>query len=664
MTQTTLSELVTLVGGGTVVIATRDGAIGPHPTGIFHGDRRLVSRLQLTVADHTLALIGTTRPTTGQWVSHHLVVDRAGRRRALLSRTRLVRGSVQDDLVVRTFGDPVALDVRLEMAADFADLQRIRYGDGSPEPSDLRADGHDLVATDGAVGVRASAPHASVEANGSIVWTVAAAPGAPGVARLAVHPLPEPVPAASWDPGLRVRGCHRWQRAMETAVVDLQALRIHAPERQLTYIAAGAPWYMALFGRDALLTAFQALLIGTEPALDALDALAAFQGTSTDETTGEEPGKILHELRTGHSGIFGLRPWRPYFGSVDATPLFVMLLGEAFRWGATSARVAALLPAARAAVEWCEANSRRHPRGHLTYEADAHALRNQGWKDSPDAMVHADGTFAQGPIALVEAQAYYWRALRELATLERALGDGDGEAGLLARADQVRRTVLADFWVLDHKLLAMALDGEGRPLAVASSNAGHCLWSGLADAALGAAVAGTLSGPAMNAGWGIRTLGADERAYNPLSYHRGTVWPHDNALVIDGLARYGWTEAAGGLIDGLLDAAEHNGWRLPELYGGYGRDEVPAPVPYPVACSPQAWSAASPLQLLRTLLRIDPDVPRGTLAVGPPLTDVSLLVEGIRLGEHRVDVTLEDGRAKVHTDMSIVTSAGLRSHDR
>jgi glycogen debranching enzyme len=658
MTETTLSGLVTLVGGGTVVISTRDGAIGPHPTGIFHADRRLVSRLQLTVTDHTVALIGTTMPNAGHWVSHHLVVDGAGRQRALLTRTRRVRGSVEDDLVVRAFGDPVMLDVRLDMAADFADLQRLRYGVESPESSDLRADAYDLVATDGAVGVLASAPQATVEANGSIAWTVAAAPGAPGVARLVVHPSHEPVPATAWDSGLRVRGSHRWQRAVETAVADLQALRIHVPERQLAYIAAGAPWYMALFGRDALLTAFQALLMGTEHALDALDALAAFQGTTTDRATGEEPGKILHELRTGHSGIFGLQPWQPYFGSVDATPLFVVLLGETYRWGATPARVAALLPAARAAVEWCAANSARHPRGHLTYAADAHALRNQGWKDSPDAMVHADGAVAQGPIALVEAQAYHWRALRELAMLERALGDSDAAAGLLARADRVRSNVLADFWVLDRKLLAMALDGAGRPLAVASSNAGHCLWSGLADPAVGAAVADTLSAPAMNAGWGVRTLGADERAHNPLSYHRGTIWPHDSALAIDGLARYGRTEAASALIDGLLHAAEHNDWRLPELYAGYGRDDVPAPVPYPVACSPQAWSAATPLQLLRTMLRIDPDLPGGTLAVGPPLTDVSLLVEGIRVGEHRVDVTLEHGRVKVHTDPAMVTSAG------
>jgi glycogen debranching enzyme len=650
MTQTTLPELVTLVGGGTVVISTRDGVIGPQATGVFHADRRLLSRLQLTVADHTLALIGTAMPTADHWVAHHLVLDGAGRQRALLSRTRRVHGGVTEDVTVRAFGQPVTLDLRLNIAADLADLLRLRYGDVSPASPPLHVERDDLVTTDGGVGVRVTAPGATIAGDGSISWSVAAAPGVPGAVRLMVRPTPEPSPAAFQVPDLRVRGAHRWQRAVETSVADLWALRVDVAERHMAYIGAGAPWYMALFGRDSLLTAFQALLMGPEPALDALSALAAFQGTRTDETTGEEPGKILHELRTGHSGIFGLRPWQPYFGSVDATPLFVVLLGEAYRWGADPARVATLLPAARAAIDWCTGNGTRHPHGHLTYESDAHALHNQGWKDSSDAMVHADGGPAEGPIALVEVQGYHWRALRELAALERALGDAGAVTGLLERADHVRRDVLADFWIADRKLLAMALDGAGASLAVASSNAGHCLWAGMPDAAVGGAIADALGAPAMNAGWGIRTLGAGERAYDPLSYHRGTVWPHDSALVIDGLARYGRTTVAGALIDGMLDAAEHTRWRLPELYGGYGSDEVPAPVPYPVACNPQAWSAATPLQLLRTLLRIDPDVPGGSVAIGPPLTDVTLHVEGIRLGPHRLDVSVDRGRIEAHVE--------------
>ncbi len=647
----TLTELVTTVGRGTVVLSTRGGDIEPNTVaGVYHGDRRLLSCLRLTVEGHTTSLLALTTPTADRAVMHHLVVDSDGTQRALVTRSRTVRGCVDEDIVVRAFGAPVTLRLQLQVVADFANLHRLRYDDAAPEAAGLRIDGGDLVATDGDLGVRITAPDAIVEADGSITWTVTAEAGTPGEARYVVHPAPEPGGHAPWAPDLRVLGTHAWQRAVQTSVADLEALRVTLPGRQMSYIAAGAPWYMALFGRDALLTAFEALLLGPEPALDTLDALAAFQGRTRDATTGEEPGKILHELRTGHSGIFGLRPWQPYYGSVDATPLFVVLLGEVHRWGAPVERVRALLPAARAAIAWCAGNGRRQQYGFLTYEADEHALHNQGWKDSSDAMVHADGSLGDGPIALVEAQAYHCRALRELATLEAALGNADAAPELLDRADRLQTRMAQEFWSADRRLLAMAIDGVGQPLAVASSNAGHCLWAGTLDQSTGAAVATMLSSPAVNAGWGIRTLGAGELAYDPMSYHRGSVWPHDSALVIDGLARYGRTEVAGRLIDGLLVAAEHTGWRLPELYAGYGSNEVPAPVPYPVACSPQAWSAAAPLQLLRTLLRIEPDVPAGTVSVGPALTDITLRVEGIRLGGHRLDITVNDGRIDADAD--------------
>jgi glycogen debranching enzyme len=651
MSAARLTDLITVVGAGTVVMSTRGGDLEPSTiTGVFHGDRRVLSHLRLTVERHTLSLLSLTTPAAGQAVMHHLVVDTDGNQRALLTRTRTVHGHVDEQIVVRAFGGPVTLDLRVQVAADFADLQRVRYGAAPPAPTAFDVDGQDLVAAGGDLGVRVSTVDGTLDAGGAIAWTVTAAPGAPAVARFTVRPSPEPADAAPWATELRVRGAHAWQRAVQASVSDLGALRVTVPARGISYIGAGAPWYMALFGRDALLTAFESLLLGTDHALDTLDALAAFQGTAADTTTGEEPGKILHELRTGHAGIFGLQPWQPYYGSVDATPLFVVLLGEVERWGAPAECVRALLPTARAAIAWCEANGGRHPQGFLTYEADEHALRNQGWKDSADAMVHADGSPAGGPIALAEAQAYHWRALREMAALEARLGDPGAAAGLRARADRLQVRLAHHFWSAERRLLAMAIDGAGRPLAVASTNAGHCLWAGVLDQRTGDAVAAMLGAPAMDAGWGLRTLGATERAYDPMSYHRGSVWPHDSALVIDGLARYGHSGVAARLVDGLLAAAEHHGWRLPELYAGYGSDEVPAPVPYPVACSPQAWSAAVPLHLLRTLLRLEPDVPAGTVSIGPALADVTLQVEGIRVGEHRLDLTVDGGRIAAHAD--------------
>jgi hypothetical protein len=652
MTASTLTDLLTAVGGGTVVVSTRRGDVEPGTTaGFFHGDRRLLSQVRLTVANHTMSLLAVATPSAGRVLVHHLVVDTDGNQRALLTRDRTVQGNVDEHVVVRAFGAPVTLRLRVEVAADFANLHALRgYSDEQVHPAAFRLDGRDLVASHGDVGVRLSAPGATVDASGALTWTVTAAPGAPGTARMAVHPVPEPVSGDPWTPDLRVHGAHTWQRAVDQAVSDLRALWIHPTTRNVSYVAAGAPWYMALFGRDALLTAFEALLLGPEPALDTLDALAAYQGTTTDAATGEDAGKILHELRTGHAGIFGLEPWQPYYGSVDATPLFVMLLGEVYRWGAPAERIRDLLPAARAAITWCEINSLHNQDGFLTYDTDDHALRNQGWKDSSDAMVHADGSQAEGPLALVEVQSYHWRALHELAALERSLGDAGAAHGLSDRADRLRAQLAERFWNADRRLLAMAIDGADRPLQVASSNVGHALWVGALDHATGQAVAQMLASPAMNAGWGIRTLGAGERGYDPMSYHRGSVWPHDTALAIEGLARYGMTADADALITGLLEAAEHNGWRLPELYGGYGRDEVPTPVPYPVACSPQAWSAAAPLQLLRTLLRIAPDVPGGSVGVGPALSHMSVRVEGIRLGVHRLDVTVDDGRIAARAD--------------
>ncbi|MBW3604869.1 MAG: hypothetical protein KY460_08160 [Actinobacteria bacterium] len=218
-------------------------------------------------------------------------------------------------------------------------------------------------------------------------------------------------------------GSDRWARAIDSALADLQALRMHDATRELSWIAAGAPWYLALFGRDALLTAYEALITGPEPAVDVLDALARFQGVDDDPRTGEAPGKILHELRTGHSGVFGLAPWTPYYGSVDATPLFVVVLAAAYRWGAAVDRVRSLLPAARRAVSWCRATAADDRHGGLTCRSDT-GLRNQGWKDHAEAMVHADATLARGPIAVIEAQAYHWRALTDLAVLETATDAG------------------------------------------------------------------------------------------------------------------------------------------------------------------------------------------------------------------------------------------------
>lgn len=650
----TLAALETAVGGGAVVVCAPDGTIAPEGvTGLYRHDRRLLSRLRIGVADHRLDLLGTAAPGPDRRLIHWLVLDAAGRRRALVTEDRRVDGGLALRLTVRAFDGTARLDLRAEVATDLADLLTLRYGDPPPPQLPYRVDGDRLLAGGGDPGATVTAPGAHLDPRGVVTWSVTVAPGAPAATEVTVRPRPDHAAPAAAPSHLRVSGSGRWPRAVDSALADLAALRMHDPGHGLTWPGAGAPWYLALFGRDVLLTSHEALVAGPGAALDALEALAAFQADAADPRTGAEPGKILHELRTGHSGVFGLPPWQPYYGSVDATPLFVLLVTEAWRWGADVERVRALLPAARRAVQWCRSTTAADAHGFLTYADDLDGLHNQGWKDSPDAMVHADGRTATGPIAVVEAQGYAWRALTDLAALERALGDPGRSGALLDEAADLRGRILRHFRG-PGGAIAMALDGDGDRLDVPSSNAGHLLWVGLLDGADAAALADQLAAPQIRTGWGIRTLAADAAAYDPLSYHRGSIWPHDTALVIDGLARAGRRREAAEVVDGLLEAAEHHGWRLPELYGGYGPDEVTAPVPYPTTCSPQAWSAAVPLALLRTLVRLDPDVPEGVVAVGPALRDdVSLQVRGIRLGEHELDLTVDAGRVEVTTDADV-----------
>jgi len=648
---TTLASLHTAVGGGAVLITASDGGITPDGvTGLYSGDRRLLSRLDLTVAGHHRELLDAGQPGPDRHVLHWLVRDDAGRQRALLSQVHHVDGGLRVDLTLRALGGEVTLELVIDIATDLGDLLTLRYGEPPPPPVPYRPAGAGLVGGDTTVGVEVTAGEAILDPTGRVSWTVTATPGVSRTVGMDVARRPRRRSSAPAVADVEVTGDHRWHRAVASARADLVALHMHDDERGLSWIGAGAPWYMALFGRDALLTAHQALILGTGQALDVLEALAHFQGTTDDERTGEAPGKVLHELRTGDSGVFGLAPWQPYFGSVDATPLFVMLLAEAWRWGADADRVRALLPAARRAVAWCRSVAEADPHGHLTYDADPHGLINQGWKDFADAMVHADGSIAPPPIAVVEAQGYHWRALRDLADLEARIGDADRAEGLRTEADAVRSGVL-DAFRADGCVVAMARDGRGRRLEVTSSNAGHLLWVGMLDTVGAEALADRLTAADMDGGWGLRTLSSTAVGYDPLSYHRGSIWPHDTALVADGITRAGRRRRAANLIDGVLRLAEHAGWRLPEVVAGYGVDEVDAPVPYPTTCSPQAWSAAVPLALLRTLLRLDPDVPAGRVALGPALRDdVTLSVTGIRLGAHRLDVSLDRGRISARTD--------------
>jgi glycogen debranching enzyme len=627
-----------------VAISRRDGTITPDFwTGLYYRDVRLLSRLSTTLDEAEPQLLAAHRDGAAATVVQVAATDDYGDPTALLVRRREVAGDLRETIAVRAYSAPVHTTLRIAVEADFVAAQKSAVAD-PPAPVPWTVTDTGLRAEQAGFGVEVEAKPADVAIEpGTIIMTVDAAPGRPWHADLHVRcrssrDRGRPSRARTTSTFALSTPATRWQAAVASAVADLDALCVDVPALDLAYLAAGAPWFMALFGRDTLISSWESLIAGTDVGLDVLASLARFQGTAFDGATGEQPGKILHELRTGGAEVFGVASGRAYYGTVDASALFVQLLAEAHRWGAPDEAVTGLLPAARAALAWCVEHGDIDGDGYVEYVPDAKGLGNQGWKDSGDAMVHADGSLAPAPIALAEVQAYAWGAQRGLADLEDRLGDPERAAELRRRADDLREAFQRDFWLPEAGLVAMGLDGDKRPLAVASSNMAHCLWTGMLDAQVGDAVARRLAEPDLAAAWGLRTLGAREAAYNPLGYHVGSIWPHDTALGVAGLVRYGHVDAAARLVDGLLAAAEAFGWRLPELFAGL---DAGVPVPYPLACTPQAWSAAAPLSLLRTMLRLDVDVPAGRIAVAPLFADdVVLTVTGIPVGAGHLDLRI------------------------
>jgi glycogen debranching enzyme len=438
---------------------------------------------------------------------------------------------------------------------------------------------------------------------------------------------------------------------IERSAEDLGALRIFDPDYpERTVVAAGAPWFMTLFGRDSLITAWMALLVDPDLALGVLQTLARFQGKDVNPRNEEEPGRILHEMRFGDASSLSLGGGKVYYGTVDATPLFVMLLGELRRWGLAKEVVDQLLPHADRAIDWIQQFGDRDGDGYVEYQRPSdRGLQNQGWKDSGDGIRFADGTLPQTPIALCEVQGYVYSAYLARAYFASEQGDQETSTRLRQQAADLRANFNRDFWVEEHGWLAMGLDRDKKPIDALASNMGHCLWTGILDADKAQLVAKRLLSHDMFSGWGIRTLSTSMHGYNPISYHCGSVWPHDNAIIAAGLMRYGFVREAQRVIMGMLDAAVDQGGRLPELFSGLDRLELPSVVGYPTSCSPQAWAAAAPLLMLRTMLRLDPWVPRGKVWLHPALPEQigRLRVDRIPLAGSRVSVDVEGDKASV-----------------
>lgn len=432
------------------------------------------------------------------------------------------------------------------------------------------------------------------------------------------------------------------EEAIDRSFRDLQVLRMKMGQEW--FFAAGTPWFATLFGRDSLITALQILAYDPEVSEQTLRLLAKYQGQRVDEWRDEQPGKILHELRVGEAAHLGLIPHTPYYGSVDATPLFLILIGRHAQWTGSLALFHELRVPIERALDWMTMYGERH--GYLTYVTTSEkGLENQGWKDSGDGIINADGTIAAPPIAVVEAQAYAYEAKVGLAELYERAGEPMRARQLRREAADLHERFNRDFWLRRKNFYALALQKHGQPAAVVSSNPGHALWGGIADQDKAKQTVERLMRDDMFSGWGIRTLSQKEQAYNPLGYHLGSVWPHDTALIAAGFRRYGFDDEASRVFEALVKAATHfKGYQLPELFAGFSQDQYDVPVPYPAANHPQAWASGSIPYLLQVMLGLIPDgFDRRLTVVRPTLPDFVDEVElhRLRIADAQVDLRFE-----------------------
>ncbi len=431
------------------------------------------------------------------------------------------------------------------------------------------------------------------------------------------------------------------------SLCDLHVLR--STLKGQPYFAAGVPWYVALFGRDSLIASLETLAWEPEVAGHTLRLLAGYQGTRVDPWRDEEPGKIMHELRVGELANTNQIPQTPYYGSVDATPLFLILLARHAAWTGSLKLFRDLKDPVERALKWMAEYGDLMGNGYLSYQVKSkQGLGNQGWKDSGDSIVNADGSLARPPIALAEVQGYVYLAKTGLADLYERDGDQQTAERLRREAADLRERFNRDFWLEEPGVFAEALQAEGKPCAVVSSNAGQVLWSGIAEPDRARKTAEHVTARDLFNGWGVRTLSERERRYNPIGYHLGTVWPHDNALILAGLRRYGCNDAARRIFTGIVEAATHfHVQRLPEVFAGFRRDEYGVPVHYPVACHPQAWAAGSVPYMLAELLGLVPEAFERRLHVRRPVLPDRvgwLELHGLRVGEAKVNLRFERGR--------------------
>jgi glycogen debranching enzyme len=668
-------DAVQILEGSTFAISD---AAGDMPEGVvagfFHRDTRHLSRWELTVGGKRPVVLtsGTVDYYSASFTLTNPELPGLAAQSLSIHRFRLVGKGMRDSITVENhLSRPIEVELRLTCGADFADLfevkDRIRekagsyaVDRGSEDSSALSfryQNGPFRVGT----WIRPTQP-ARIERD-DLVWDL------------------QLEPRGSWTTGIRVAVSEqdskrepshgefvassrmadllleKWQAKVPAIEADVDLVR-HVFDKALTDLAglrlveslggyeaslpaAGLPWYMAIFGRDTLITCYMCLWVGPELTRGALYALAALQGKDVDDFRDEDPGKILHEIRYGELTALGKRPHSPYYGTADATPLWLILLSEYWRFTGDGATCSDLKRAALSALEWIDRYGDRDDDGYVEYDTrSSEGLDNQGWRDSWDGVLFRDGSLPRRPLALCEIQGYVYDAKRRVAEMaERVWADPPLAERLRGEAEALRERFNRDFWTEERDgFYVIGLDGQKNQVNSKTSNMGHLLWSGIVPEERSERIVRQLFAETMFTGWGIRTLSAENAGYNPIGYHRGTVWPHDNAIISAGLARYGYREEANRLATAMFEASEFADYRLPEAFAGFPRSRGRFPVRYPTACSPQAWATAAPFLWLRTMLGIEANDGKLTCDPHVPEEMGRVSLKGIHAFGERFDV--------------------------
>jgi glycogen debranching enzyme len=637
---------VKILKGNTFVVSDTRGDIDASPadpSGFFSFDTRFLSMWVLSVNGERLTPLSVD--DLQYFESRFFLVAGSAAvyidaKVSVIRQRAVTEGFVEDVVIVNHDDKALDLTVRVDVGSDFADLFEVKDALAKKGEHYTRVEDSCLV-----LGyaretfhrqtlISANAP-SHIDGRGLTFslhlepkqeWTTQLRV-VPNAVRLEGRALPMTVEGIKQRAGEQIQGANEdlrewldsaprlkcdWeplQNTYQRSLVDLAALRFSPPMyKSLSLPAAGLPWFMTMFGRDSIFTSLQALPFKPELATATLSELGLRQGSRSNDFRDEDPGRILHEVRYGETAAFEERPHTPYYGTADATPLFVVLLDEYERWSGDTELVRRFEYEARAALHWIDQYGDLTGNGYLSYQRrnEQTGLENQCWKDSWDSISYHDGRLPGFPRATCELQGYAYDAKMRGARLARLVWNDHAFADRLeSEAAELKQRFNRDYWIDDRRFFALALDADGTKVDAMSSNMGHLLWSGIVDDDKAEAVVRHLCGPELFSGWGVRTLGTSEKRYNPVGYHVGTVWPFDNSFIAWGLRRYGYREEAALIAMGILDAATYFGGRLPEAFAGYERSRIKYPVQYPTACSPQAWSTGAPLLFLRTMLGLE-----------------------------------------------------------